>query len=350
MKPDNTRISTDDKISLFISLATMLTAGITIIEAISSLLEDAKGNMKKILTALFDDLSQGKRIYVSMSRFPQVFDSVTVSIIKASEEAGTLDTTLKQVKENLQKEAEFLGSIRAALLYPLFIVITFTLVFLMILIVVIPKISQVFLSLKMTLPLPTKILIFMSNVLTKQTVPFLTGFFILVGIIVFLFQTKRKEITQLFFSLPGISQLIVQIDLVRFTRSMAMLYSSGLTITSSLELCEGIVMSKSVGTMIKQAKLIIFSGKKLSDSLKAHRKIVPSIMIKIIEAGEKSGSLEDSMKEVSNYLDYRVTHTLKTLTALIEPIMLVVVGGLVGSMMLSIIAPIYSLIGQVGAR
>ncbi|MBI5127789.1 type II secretion system F family protein [Candidatus Roizmanbacteria bacterium] len=350
MKNEHIRISTDDKISLFISLATMLGAGITIIETIDSLLEDAKGNMKKVLTALKEDLSQGKRIHVSFSKFPNVFDKVTVSIIKAAEEAGTLDTTLKQIKENLQKEAEFLNSVRSALMYPFFIVITFLAVFLMILIVVIPKISQVFMSLKMTLPLPTKILIFLSDVLTKQTVPFLIGFSIFVLVAFLLYQTQRKRISQLFFSLPGISQIVIQIDLVRFTRSMAMLYSSGITITSSLELCEGIVMSQQVADMIHQAKMIIFSGKKLSDSLKTHKKIVPNIMIKIIEAGEKSGSLEESLREVAFFLDYQVTRTLKVLTTLIEPVMLVMVGGLVGGMMLSIIAPIYGLIGQVGAR
>lgn len=350
MKTDNTRISSDEKISLFISLATMLSAGITIIEAIDSLLEGSKGNLKKILTSLKDDLTQGKRIYVSFSRFPQVFDNVTISIVKAAEESGTLDTTLKQVKENLQKEAEFIGSIKSALLYPLFIVVTFTFVFLMILIVVIPKISQVFLSLKMELPLPTQILIFLSNLIVKQPIPVLLFVIVLAFLSVFLIKTRRKELFYMISMLPGISNLIIQIDLVRFTRSMAMLYSSGMTITTSLELCEGIVMSKATSDMIKHAKTIIFSGKKLSDSLKANKNIVPNIMIKIVEAGEKSGSLEESMKEVSFYLDYQVTHTLKTLTALIEPIMLVVVGGLVGSMMLSIIAPIYSLIGQVGAR
>ena len=94
MKTENTSLTTDEKISLFISLATMLAAGITIIEAIDSLLEDAKGNQKKILSTLKEDLSQGKRIYVSFSKFPKAFDGVTVAILKAAEEAGTLDATL----------------------------------------------------------------------------------------------------------------------------------------------------------------------------------------------------------------------------------------------------------------
>ena len=147
-----------------------------------------------------------------------------------------------------------------------------------------------------------------------------------------------------------VKSLIENADNVKSRLIISMLYSSGITITYSLELCEGIVMSQKVTDMIHQAKMIIYSGKKLSDSLKAHKKIVPNIMIKIIEAGERSGSLEESLREVAFFLDYQVTHTLKTLTTLIEPVMLVIVGGMVGGMMLAIIAPIYGLIGQVGAH
>lgn len=332
------------------SLSTMLGAGITIIEAIDSLLEDSKGNLKSILTLLKEDLSAGKRINVSFARFPQVFDNVTVSIIKASEEAGTLDTTLKQIKNNIQKEAEFTNSVTSSLMYPFFIIVLFIGVFLMILLFVIPKISMVFLSLKMELPLPTKILIFLSDLMTKQTVPFLGGTGIVLAVFALVYFTQKKRLMDIIFSLPGISQLIIQIDLVRFTRSLSMLYGSGITITSALELSEGIVLNSQVGKMIHEGRMIILSGRKLSDILKLNRKIVPSIMIKIIETGEKSGSLEDSLKEVSDYLDYQVTRSLKTLTSFIEPVMLVVVGGLVGGMMLSIIAPIYGLISQVGAR
>lgn len=350
MKTETISITTDDKISLFISLSTMLSAGITIIEVINSLLEDAKGNQRKILTTLKEDLSSGKRIHVSFARFPNVFDSVTVSIIKAAEESGTLDTTLKQIKENIEKEAEFVDKIKSTLMYPAFIVVVFMLVFLMILIFVIPKISRVFLSLRVELPLPTKILIYLSNIITTQTVFFLSGLGISIAFLIFLFKTQKKQFLQFIYSLPGISQLVIQIDLVRFTRTMAMLYTSGITIISALELCQGIVMNKKVALMISQARTIIFSGKNLSDSLKLHKAIVPNLMIKIIEAGEKSGTLEGSLREVASFLDYQVSRSLKILTALIEPVMLVIVGGLVGGMMLSIIAPIYSLIGQVGAQ
>ena len=150
-------------------------------------------------------------------------------------------------------------------------------------------------------------------------------------------------------SLPVVSLLTQQIDLTRFTRSLYLLLNAGLPITVALELTQDVVIKKDISNAIKHAKNYVFSGKKLSEGFKDSKSVIPPIMIKIIEAGERSGSLDKSMLDVSEYLDYQVSNTLKTLTALIEPIMLVGVGILVGGMMMSIIAPIYQLIGQVGA-
>ena len=165
MKTENITLSNNDKLGILSDLSTMLSAGIPLLESVNALLEDSKGNQKKLLEALRDDLTQGKHVYFTFSRFPNVFTRVTTNIVKASEEAGTLDVTLKDIKENLKKEIEFSDKVKSALIYPLFIVFVFFGVLLMILIVVIPKISSVFSRLKVDLPLPTKILIFMSNAL-----------------------------------------------------------------------------------------------------------------------------------------------------------------------------------------
>ena len=125
MKTENISISSSEKMGLLISLSTMLASGITIIESVDSILEDAKGNFKKFLTILKTDIQQGKRVYTSLAKFPNIFDKVTVNIIKAAEEAGTLDTTLKQVRINLQKDREFMDKVKSALMYPLFIFCVF---------------------------------------------------------------------------------------------------------------------------------------------------------------------------------------------------------------------------------
>ncbi len=349
-KVEKISLSTSEKIAIISNFSTMLSAGISILEAVDSLLEDAKGNQKKVLQTLREDLVQGKRVFESFAKFPNIFDRVTISIIKAAEEAGNLDNTLKDLRDNIKKESEFLDKIKAALTYPVLIMFVFVGVLLMILIVVIPKISLVFSRLKVDLPLPTRILIFVSNIMLKYTIPVIAVIVIAVVGLVLLYRTNKKLMLGALFSLPLISNLVKQIDLVRFTRSLFYLLSSGIPIVTALELSQDVVLRKDISQIIKQSKEMIISGKKLSEGLKTSKGKIPSIMIKIIEAGEKSGSLDKSLKDISDYLDYEVAGTLQTLTTLLEPIMLVMVGIVVGGMMLAIIGPIYSLIGQVGRR
>lgn len=350
IKTENITLSNNDKLGMISDLGTMLSAGIPLLESVNALLEDAKGKQKTFLEVLREDLTQGKHVYFTFSRFPNVFTGVATSLVKASEEAGTLDVTLKDLKENLKKEVEFSDKIKSALVYPLFIVFVFLLVLLMILIVVVPKISSVFSMLRVDLPIPTKILIFVSNLLLNQTIPVILGITVFSFLIFFIYNKQKKLLFNLIFKLPILSGLSKNIDLTRFARSLFLLLNAGIPITSALELTENVVVNKNVEMAVKHAKEEVISGKKLSEGFKSNRKVFPNIMIRITEAGERSGSLDKSMSEISEFLDYQVSGELKTATSLLEPILLVVVGGLVGAIMLSIIAPIYGLIGQVGGR
>lgn len=350
MTTQNFSLKGSEKISLVSSLATMLSAGIPILEVVNSLSEDAKGNPKRILAALKAGLISGKNVSASFEQFPNVFDAVTVNVIKASEEAGTLDITLRDLKENMRKEMEFTDKIRSAMLYPAFIAMVFGGVLLLILIVVVPKIATVFVRLRTELPLPTKILIFLSNALIHNTVYVIAGAGLIGVGAYFLFKAKRNLIFDVLFSLPLISQLVKEIDLTRFSRSLHLLLSSGLPITAALELTSRVVITRETARIIRVSRDMVLSGKTLSEGFRIAKGYFPTIMIKLMEAGEKTGTLDRSMQDISEYFDYQVTNTLKTLTALLEPIMLVLVGIVVGGMMLAIIAPIYGLISQVGAR
>lgn len=346
----NLSISKNEKLTLISNLSTMLASGIPILEAVDTLLEDAKGNQKKFLGILKEDLVQGKHMNESFVRFPNIFDKVEISIIKASEEAGTLDEVLKDLRGSIQKQMEFNDKVRSALLYPVFVTVVFILVFVMILVVVVPKISTVFVSLNIDLPLPTRIIMFLSDTLLNYTIPLIIAVVCIVGSGVYFYKSNRRKFFELFASLPLVSKLVEQTDLTRFSRSMYILLSSGIPIVASLELSENVVIKKEVRNAIEQCREYVISGNKLSDGFKKNRDIFPSLMIRIAEAGERSGTLDKSMLEVSEFFDYQVTKTFSTMTALIEPILLVCIGVLIGGVMLAIIAPIYSLIGQIGAR
>ncbi len=339
-----------DKLALLGNLSTMITAGIPILESIDSLLEDSKGNTKRVLETMREDLMQGQHLYSSFAKFPEIFDKVTVNVLRASEEAGTMDVTLKDLKVQIQKDMEFNDKVKSAMIYPVVILAVFAGVLLLILTVVIPKISTVFSRLNVKLPLPTKILISASNLLLDYTVPFLVVMLVSLIFGVLLFKAQRRRILNVFYMAPVVSNLVKEIDLARFSRSMYLLLSSGITITNALDLSIQVVRRKDIEAAIKYAEDTVLGGKNLSQGFKNQKKIFSSIIIKIVEAGEKTGTLDKSMQDISEQQDYRVTNSLKNLTTLLEPVMLVVVGLLVGGVMLSIIAPIYGLIGQVSAR
>ncbi len=347
MKLANLSISTNEEINLISNMATMLRAGIPIIEVIDSLLEDSKGQLKIVLETLRADLMQGKRIYTSFSRFPKIFDNVTINLIRASEEAGTLDVSLEDLKINIQKQMEFNDQIRGAMIYPVFILFVFFSVMIVILIVVIPKISTVFSSLGTTLPLPTQMMIVASNFLIKNTIEAISFAILISAFILYMIRKHKKFLIRMLLSLPYISKLGKDIDIARFTRSLYLLLNSGLPIGSALALAGSVVNKKEVAEAIEHSRQVVLAGKSLSEGFKAYKNIFPSMIIKITEAGEKSGSLDTSMQDASVYLDYQVAQTLKTVTALIEPVMLVVVGILIGGMMLAIIAPMYGMISQI---
>jgi len=343
-------LSNGEKIELISNLSTMLGAGIPILDAVNSILEDSKGNPKKILESLKTDLMSGKRVSASLAGYPRAFDKVTVNLIKASEEAGTLETTLEDLRTHIRQEMEFTDKIKFALLYPVLIMVVFILVLLVILIYVVPKISQLFSRMRVDLPLPTRIMIFVSNIMLHYTWALIGGMALSVVLLIVLYKSKKHLVMEFFFSLPFVSNLIKMVDMTRFCRSMFLLLNSGLPITSALDLTREVVFKKRTAKIISSARDMVMSGKRLSDGFRTAKGYFPSIIVKLIESGEKSGTLDKSMKEISEYLDYQVANALKAFTAILEPVMLVLVGVSVGAMMLAIIAPIYGLIGQVGGR
>ena len=138
--------------------------------------------------------------------------------------------------------------------------------------------------------------------------------------------------------------------MTRFSRNLSLLLNSGVPITNALELSQETVINGDIHKAVIKSREIILAGGKLSEGLKNTKRGIPTLMLKIIEAGEKSGTLDKSMQDISEYMDYNVTNNLKTITTMLEPIILVIVGVFIGGIMMSIIAPIYNLIGQINAR
>lgn len=350
MDRTNIRLSDNEKLALISNLGTMLSSGIPILESVESMLSEVRGNPRKILEILKKDLTDGKTISDSFFRSPNAFDPVTVNLIKAAEEAGTLDTTLKDLSISIKKNIEFSDKVKTALTYPAFVIGVFGSVLIMILVFVIPRIATVFSRLKVDLPLPTRMLIFLSENLISYWLVWVVILVLLVVTAGLFYKYRKREFINFLFSLPLLDKLARLIDLTRFTRSMGLLLTSGIPITQSLELSENVILKKEIINIVKESEKNISSGRKMSETFLKYNNLLPGIMLRITEAGEKTGTLEKSMQELSEYFEDRVANQLKAITTLLEPVMLVVIGILVGGMMLSIIAPIYQLIGDIRTR
>ena len=342
-------LSISDKLYLISNLATLLSSGIPILEAIDSLIPETSGNSRKILKTLRQDMNQGQTISQSFSRYPKAFDPITVNLIKAAEEAGTLETILKDLVKTIKKDIDFINKVKSALTYPILVLIILFLVLVINLFFVIPRIAQVFSRLHVPTPLPTKILIATSKLVVDNTllsIAALIAFLLLIFIII---KTQKAIFLGILGIIPPVNKLLTEIDLTRFTRSLALLLKSGIPITDSLKLTQNVVNKRKIEKIIAHASQEVAAGRKLSDGLKDN-KIIPNFMIRVTQAGEISGTLEQSMQELSEQFDDRVTQRVKNLTVLLEPLLLLIVGILVGAIMLSIIAPIYNLISNIKSR
>lgn len=350
MKLANTRIGAQEKLNLMANMVTMLKAGIPIASVVETLLEDAKGGEKAVLTTIQQDLNSGKTLADAFEEFPRVFDRVTINLVRAAEQAGTLEQTLTDLVKTIKKDMEFVDKVKGAMFYPLMVMVVFVAVFLMILIVVMPKISQVFGRMKMPLPITTRLMIASSDFLVNKW-PWLVAALVVGIVLLFLlYRSRREQMIKGILSLPGISALSRQIDVTRFSRSMNLLLVSGVPITEALQLAAGVVWTPPVKKAVKNGLEQAGSGLPFSAGLRGKHTPFPAMMIKLIEVGEQTGTLDASMQNVAEYMDDQVSKTLSKLTMMLEPIMLVLVGVAVGAMMMSIIGPIYSMIGQVSGR
>lgn len=345
-----TKLSAKEKLNLFSNLNTMLTAGIPILETVETLHDEEKGNLKKVLANLSSDISQGKTMAESFSEFEGTFDPVEINLVAAAEESGNLEEILKNLTENTKRNMEFSSKVKGAMLYPLVLFVLFLGIMVVILTYVVPRIADVFLKLKMELPLPTRTLIAMSDFFLNYWLYVIIGGLLLMVLCVALYVSKKRQFVNFLLSLPLLSRLGNELDLVQFTRSFGLLLKSGIPISTALGSTRDVVSKRKISRAIDLARKDVEAGKELSEGMLRSKKIFPPVMMRIVQAGEKSGQLEESMLELADRLENQVSGTLKTITTLLEPFMLVVMGLFVGGIMLSIIAPIYQLIGNITPR
>ncbi len=339
------RISTADVALMTRQFATLINAGLPMIESLSALIEQLDSvRLKKVITSVREGVNEGSSLADSLGAFPNVFSNIYVNMVRAGEVSGALDVVLMRLADFQESQVKLIRKIKAVFAYPILMMFVGTGVVVFLLTFVIPKVTKIFENYKKELPLPTKILITTSNLLKSNWL------IILILLILAIYMTKRylnttkgrRRFDKLALTLPLFGKLIQKIIIARFTRTLATLLKSGIPLLTSLGIVKNIVNNVIVEEAIADASDSVREGENLSETLR-DTKMFPPLVTRMIAVGEKTGELEDMLEKSADAYENEVEAMVLGLTSVVEPLMIIVMGAIVAFIVLSILLPIFDL-------
>jgi type IV pilus assembly protein PilC len=342
------KIPLREKIFFTRNLKIMIGAGVSLPRAIRTLANQSKNKkFQQVLFKIEEDVTRGKNLSEALSKHSQVFPEVFRSMIKVGEESGTLEDVLENLTSQMEREGDLKSKIKGAMIYPAVILSVMVLIGVLMMIMVVPKLAAVFEDLKAELPFTTKIIIGLSQSLERFW-PFLFLIIILVVILSRLIpKSKRikKSLDMLFLKLPIISPLIKKINTASTSRTLSALIASGVPIVRSLEIVAGTLNNFYFREALQKATDEVQKGGKLSQILGKYQNLFPSIMIQMIAVGEETGETSQILAKLAAFYEEEVSNVTKNLSSIIEPLLMVVIGAAVGFFAISMVQPMYSMMG-----
>ncbi|KKP80455.1 MAG: Type II secretion system F domain protein [Candidatus Levybacteria bacterium GW2011_GWB1_35_5] len=343
------KVKTSDLILFTRQMSSMLSAGLTLMKSLE-ILKDQMTNvtMQEIITSIINDVSEGKTFSQAIAKHPKLFSNIYISIIKAGEASGLLDKVLARLADNLEKQAKLKSTIRGALMYPIIVIILMLVVMSIMMIFVIPQLTVLYENLNVPLPLPTQILIGISNFVSIfwpviLALAFVGGYF---------FKRWSKTLSgrlildDVILKIPVFGKLIRQTILAEFSRTFGLLVGTGTLVVEALnETAEtaGNVHYKNaivaIGTQVEKGVTV---GTAMSSST-----LFPSLLIQLTKIGEQTGKMDETLQKASEYFEREVDQMVKTLTTAMEPFIMIVLGIGVSFLIISVITPIYSLMSSI---
>jgi type IV pilus assembly protein PilC len=345
------RVSVAEKASFCRFLATMLRAGLALPEAIDILKEETKNpKLKKIIYDMSFQIRKGKNLSSVLSKYKKEFDPVFVTMVKAGEESGTLDKSFDYLAKQLLATYELIQKVRGALMYPAVIVAAMIANFIIMVIFVLPKLSEVFTQLNVDLPFTTRLVLGFGNYVGDNVllVSSIITLAILLAVAVLIIPNTRQYIFGLVVRIPAVRKVVTLLDITRFSQTLSTLLKSGVPIMVSLEVSSDLIVHPALKKHAEKFSKGVEEGKSLSEVISRQgKKVFPITVTQTIKAGEKSGSLEVVLEEMGDFYAKEVDYNMKRLTSLVEPILMLVIGLAVGGMVVIMITPIYKIVGGI---
>lgn len=342
-------VTFQDRLVLVQHLHAGIRAGYSLADTLQLALSQSRGRMKQVLHSVLAAINNGAYLYEALSKFPKYFPLVFINLIKTGELSSSLEGSLSQLDSMLRKESEFSQKIRSASIYPIFVFVAILGLALTVSFFVLPNILPLFQSLDTELPRSTRILLWFAQTFATHGVKIFWGlatFSILLAWLVK--QNFSKPVTHwLILHVPLFGKLYRKIIMTRFSRTMHSLLKNGITIDQALASTASSIQNIHYQNAIRSIMPYIAKGDTLSESLKDHKNLFENLFIDMLTLGEKTGSLEEAFANITEYYELQVDHQAKNLITSLEPILLIVVGLLVGFVAISILGPIYSISGSI---
>jgi len=339
------RISSTEISIVTRQMATLVGAGFPLVSAIYALIPQTSSNaLKKVLSQIKDSIEEGNSFAGSLSRYPDLFSSIYINMVRAGETSGTLEIVLERLADITEKQQILRGKIKAALTYPILMTFIGSIVLFTLLAFIVPKITAIFADMNQTLPTPTVFLINLSTIL-KNYWWLMAG-----GLFVFFIGFKRFKNTvrgrflvdKYLMRSPVIGALIQKLAIARFSRTLGSLLENGVSMLSALDIVTAVVGNVIISNTVKEASVEVEKGNGLGNALDV-AKVFPHIAIQMIQVGEQSGELEGMLNKIADIYENEVEMSVTGLTALLDPIILIVMGITVGFIVLAVLLPIFEM-------
>ena len=340
------RISNKDVVILSRQLSTLFEAQISALRIFRLLASETENHvLGSKMQVIADDLQAGSPISDALAKHPKVFSTFYVNMVKAGEESGKLDETFQYLADYLDRSYELSSKIKGALIYPAFIVVTFITVMILMFTMVIPKISGILTESGQEIPIYTQVVLGISNFLLEYG-------FVLLGLALvggFFFvrfirtPSGRMTFDQAMLNIPYVSTLFKKLYLSRFADNMNTMLISGIPMVRGLELTSTVINNKVYENILATAVTEVTGGKTLSESLSSNPHEIPGIMVQMMKVGEETGEVGSILKTMSRFYTREVTTAVDSLVSLIEPLMIVMLGGGVAVLLASVLIPIYNI-------
>ncbi len=343
------RVKTRDIVIFTRQFATMINAGLPLVQSLTILAEQTENKtLKEVTKAVVHDVESGNTLADAFSKHPRAFADLYVNMVAAGEAGGILDTILLRLATFLEKSDALVRKVKGAMVYPAVIFSVAIIAIAVLLIFVIPTFQSMFASVNMELPLPTRVVIGMSQLL----IGFWWAFILIIGGLVFAFKkynattNGKRQVDGLMLKAPVLGDILRKSAVSRFTRTLGTLISSGVSILDGLEITAKTAGNMVIHDAVMESRQSIAGGETIAAPLQKSR-VFPPMVISMIAVGEQTGGLDEMLTKIADFYDEEVDVAVSSLLSLMEPVMIVVLGVIVGGMVVAMYLPIFDMMNAV---